>query len=348
MSDSDKALFARLAQAGLKQPGGLWSNVVNHTVIVAFIAAIAFGLYGLTLWYAWLYWPVAVVLSLMLLTILVMLRFMRADNINRQDTAQTTIRGASQGSVELVGRIKGIESLTLFSETFQVPCVYQSGIASSRRDGDVFVQFTDQCACLIDDDTGEVFVPDFAIAGIEGMVHGKKTIAALNDQYRARQTGKGRFVDHPYSVMESLVPVGLPVRANGVFMTIAAKDSYLASQARYIGQPVPSAQALAREPVEQQWRQYADAARARAPNQAGDLRLNVLALPAQARTILVTGLDADGRAVRLLSGRGKYLWWVPVALALAFLFQWLSPIEVWGQLQGFLGSVTAFYLLWGL
>ena len=348
MSDSDKALFARLAQAGLKQPGGWSSNVVNHTAIVALIAAIAFGLYGLTLWYAWLYWPVAVVLSLMLLAILVLVRFTRAENINRQDTAQTTIRGASQGSVELVGRIKGIESLTLFSETFDVPCVYQSGIASSRRDGDVFVQFTDQCACLIDDGTGEVFVPDFASAGIEGMFHGKKTISALNEQYRARQTGKGRFVDHPYSVMENLVPVGLPVRANGAFLTISARDSYLASQARHLGQPVPSAQALACEPVEQQWRQYADAARARAPKQVGDLRLNVLALPAQARTIRVTGLDAHGRDVTFLSGLGKYLWSVPVALALAFLFQWLSPIEVWGQIQGLLGSVASLFLFKGL
>lgn len=332
-ADQDPAV-ARLLSAGLQQEQGGWLVGLLTVVFVLVIGwGIALGAYALTLTAEWLFWPVVVMLVIAT-TLMLLASLLRISDRHKRDTlSASTVGGASEGIAKVVGRVAAIPGLELHSMTFGVPVVFIDSQVSSVKTGKNITRLRKRHACLVRDESAEVFVPGERLHDIHGKFLGEKKLDAIDPLYEA--PARWTAAKGPYQVFEKLVPVDIPVLVVGAFLTIRANESYLMTQARYLNDPEPTPAQLETDADEIDWRFYADTMTKSAPTLGEPPTLNVMVKPKGFNTVQITALDQEHN---LVSNSIDFLlgWLVaaPCVLVLAFLFEYTTPEQTIDWLQG--------------
>lgn len=303
-------------------------------------SAISAGLYYMVLWLPWLSWPVIGLIGLWVLGVLGIIFSECRLYVTKSDTGTSTIRGASQGAVEIKGRVKAIAGQGLISPAMQIPCVhYKTAVASCGLKQVVvqaaFFEQTAARALLIDDGTDEAFVPRFANTLGEQLLQAFKTVdtlpAHLKDQVLS--SSSQHHVDMPegsYNLYESVLPVGLMVQANANLVTLKASDSYIRAWRNIDSNLDILLSATEQEQIEKDWRSYTDTAISKSREDGNPVpRLNAL-IPLQGAASFTLQYRPASRSLFATS-----LSWVLVLLSIApvilamVLLGWLAPQDLW-------------------
>lgn len=325
---------------GLQLPGeGLANTLVSSLLLISVTTALAVSLYYSVQVLSWLLWPVIVLAILWLLGVLQSVISGWKNHVKQLDTATSTIRGASQGSIEIIGRVKAIEGQALLSPMYQIPCVhYQVSVGRAEIKGifinNAFFQERASRALLINDGTGEVFTPSFANTFNDQLlrrIEGAKLPPHLREHIRSVPEFQSISLPRGMcNLSESLMPVGVMVQANAILLTLKASDSYIRAWARLGNDLEIMLSASQRDQIESEWRTYADTcvAHANANNKPAPL-LNVL-VPANGRTSFTLTYRPRTRKRFWMSTEGFQLVMsiAPVILILV-LFGWISPEDLW-------------------
>lgn len=234
-----------------------WGFVTTTSVSVAFTAV---GL-GLAYWLTWLHWPVVIVLGLVALSCLGSIFTMIHDHVARKDTATSTVRAAAQGLAEIRATVEPIPGRELVSPLFDATCAFHLSIVRGHPRGlalgsRVLIHKVGQTSFLLDDGSARMFVPGDANLFAEITLVTKRTVAIFPEQWRPLLDDPtidlGRYKS--FTVEEQLVPAGLTLQVNGEFRTLTSDDSYFSIRAIQTSQPVPSADFLRDNEVENDWR----------------------------------------------------------------------------------------------
>lgn len=167
--------------------------------------------------------------------------------IKRQDTATQTLRSVSQGRAEIRGKVAAIGPPFLSPFT-QTPCVCYD--FSVEVDGET-VRESHYHSFLLTDGERYVFVPLNRNKTTELLVwldsdDAPKTL--LREDLRGRNVAKQR--------LERLIPVGLEVQVNGVFVTLSSQDSYIETAMTRLGLPIPTEENLNTLSEFKDWREW--------------------------------------------------------------------------------------------
>lgn len=299
--------------------------------------AASVGLYFLVRWLPWLFWPVIALSVFWIHGSLGVIGELRR-YFSRSDTATSTIRGAAQGDVEIIGKVKAIPDYELTSPAIQVPCVRYKTKISRPTSGSVKPVFFEEDvtrAFLIDDGSGEVFAPRLANSFNGLLLQTFKTIRRLPEKLQDRLLSLPEYQGldlsrGPYEVDESIMPVGVNVQANAIFVTLKASDSYIRAWKRLENNRDLQLSESEVERVESDWRAYADTFLSPTHGSGDPAPLVNALFPArgdntftlQYRPNKKNYVALDTIAIQLVMS------FAPIILIL-ILFGWLSPQDLW-------------------
>lgn len=303
-------------------------------------AALSIGLYYMVLWLPWLSWPVVGLIGLWVLGVLGIIGSECRLYVAKSDKGTSTIRGASQGAVEIKGQVKAITGHGLVSPAMQIPCVHYKTAVAPCGLKQVVVQaaFFEQSAdraLLIDDGTGETFVPRFAntlgnqllqtIKTVDDLPPHLKDLLVSSSSQRQTHIPKG-----PYNLYESVLPVGLMVQANANLVTLKASDSYIRAWKNIDSNLDILLSANEQEQIEQDWRLYTDTIISKSREEGAPVpRLNALIpLSGAASFTLQYRSASNGFFATSQSWVLVLVTIAPVLLAM-ILLGWLAPRELW-------------------
>jgi len=309
--------------------------------IMAFVLScgVSVGLYFLVQWLTWLFWPVIVLLGLFILgNIGVMVDHFRWRVVNA-DTGTSTIRGATQGDVEIKGQIKAIKGQELTSLVYELPCVrYKTSISQLGTGSIVGASFFSEQYCralLLDDGTGEVFVPQFANSFDGQMLMKSVTLEKLTEQVKQHilaniDISNFKIPTGPFSITEYMMPVGATAQMNARFATIKASDSYTETWRRLANEPELPLPPDTLEQMESDWRSYADTFIQGSGNDSQPAPLLNVLIPSETDlsfTLKYCGEHSRSMTLEIVSI--SMLLSIPLLALAAILLGWLSPQQLW-------------------
>ena len=338
---SDHSSIDPASTYNLKLPTeGRLNSFILSLITLLVATAISIGLYYLVRWQVWLSWPV---IALILIWTLGALGVVVSDwkrYIAQSDMGTSTIRGASQGLVEIKGRVKAIPGHTLISPSAQIPCVHYQTSVSCCSMKQIVVEaafFQEQVgrALLIEDDTGEAFAPRFANTLNNQLLQTFKTVnelpAHLKEHLRSNAPQhQADIPPGPYNLNESVLPVGARVQANANLVTLKASDSYIRAWRSLDSDLDLRISADQQAQIDRDWRSYADRFISQSEQDGEPIaRLNAL-MPLAGDTSFTLKYCPAGNPLFAMSNS-----WILVMLSIApillalVLVGWLSPQDLW-------------------
>lgn len=305
---------------------------------LAVTITLCIGFYYLVRWLPWLFWPLIVLNGLWISGCWFASAAALRRHIAGSDTATSTIRSAAQGATELKGRVKAIPGHELNSPVHQMPCVrYQTEIsrsASSVLEPFLFREHGSR-ALLIDDGTGEVFAPRFANTFSGLLLQSIKTIRhlpdRLQDQIRSSPEDQGVDIPRgPYDVRESVMPVGVRVQVNAIFVTLKASDSYIGAWERLGNDLEVLLSARQRKQIESDWRAYADTFLEKTDDSSNQAPLLNALMPFKGDTsFTLQYLKQKRNTLALEEALTLLVMSIASVILVLILFGWLSPQDLW-------------------
>lgn len=323
-------------QLGLPVQGK--TDVLSGALFSLLITTVAsVGLYYLVRWLPWLFWPVIALSIFWIHGSLGVIGELRR-YFSRSDTATSTIRGAAQGDVEILGKVKAIPGHELTSPAIQVPCVRYKTRVSRSANGSVkpfFFKEDATRAFLIDDGTGEVFAPRLANSFNGLLLQTFKTIRRLPEKLQDRLLSSSEYQGldlprGPYEVDESVMPVGINVQANATFVTINASDSYIRAWKGLNNNRDLQLSESEIERIESDWRAYADTFLSPTNGSSDPAPLVNALLPARGdNTFTLQYRPHKKNYVALDTITIQLVMSIAPIILVLILFGWLSPQDLW-------------------
>lgn len=250
-------------------PPSVVPRVLNVLALTFAYLFLLFVVNRLTEMFPVLRWPAgALAVGVVVLCVVPVVTRLRVE-IKRADTATQTIRAASQGRIELVGRVAAIGE-PVGSPLFDVPAVsWWSSLdafvdvraARAAADGapdlkGVIFTETRERSFLVSDGDRAVFVP----FDVRHRFDVSEQLADLEAPFELlRRDILDRIAGRPVHARkreETVVPIGMRVQTNGVLRTFLSSDPYLPEYARRTGAKAPTEAELERHPVEADWREF--------------------------------------------------------------------------------------------
>ncbi len=340
MKESVQTLDDPAVAYGLSLPGqGVRDSAALGLVVLLVTSAVAVSAYYLVQALPWLFWPVVILAALWLFAALLLIIDGWRNYLARTDTATSTIRGASQGAIEIVGRVKAIEGQTLVSPINQIPCVHYRASVSCPSINKIVVNnafFQEQAgrALLIDDGTGEAFAPSFANTFNDQLLNrfeASKLPRHLHDRIRSNPDYQGITLPRgSCNLDESLMPVGITAQVNAILVTIKASDSYIGAWTRLGNDLEILLSPSQRDRIDTEWRAYADTflAQADAKNKPAPL-LNAL-VPFTGTTSFTLTYRPKTKTRFVMGNLGfQLIMSIAPTVLILMLFGWISHKDLW-------------------
>jgi len=262
--------------APYRVPPSVVPRVLNALALAFAYLSLLFVINVLTEFFPVLRWATGVLaIGVVVMCVVPLVTRLRVE-IKRADTATQTIRAASQGRIELVGRVAAIGE-PAGSPLFDVPAVsWWSSLdcfvdvpavraaPDGRQDlsGVTFTETRERSFLLSDGDRA-VFVP----FDLRHRFDASEQLADIEAPFELlRRDILDRIAGRPVHARtreETVVPIGMAVQANGVLRTFLSSDPYMPEYARRTGAKPPTEAELGRHPIEADWREFCRAEEAR-------------------------------------------------------------------------------------
>ncbi len=278
--------------------------------------------------FAWLFWPAVGTLGIMAMLFAMALVAVITLQWKRWDTATQSVRGASQGRIELVGRCQA-PGEPLISPLFGIPCVdYRSRMVcmpnaaqaeeagvvpeevvpketsgggeagttaeygGTAKSGQlVWREQKSLDALLLDDEGYRVFVPIVRrddLTEIAVKLRATPPLEQLRSDVRQFLSEKRATL---VSCHEVVVPVDRLIQANAVFKTLNSDDDYVSAHQRRLGHSDDEFTRARLKPVEDAWKRYASEQEAAAGGER--IRLDTLLPLSSLKGIALTAKPYD-------------------------------------------------------
>lgn len=346
LEDEAKTQWGQWAWEGDLQPH--FSLKVLGYLLVAFVILIvllagSFRLLEMLIaWLSWLFWPVVILLGSSIFMIVWLVYLEIKIQLKRMDTATQSIRSASQGRIELVGRVQALDK-PLVSPLFAIPCIeYRATLVTApaangqaedkKLPTDETVKASNdakespfrwrdtksQNAFLLCDEGHQVFVPLMHKDSgryFDVDLQGKPPQEQFRDDVKKFLEQNKREVVY---CRERLVPVGRLIQANAVFKTLNSNDDYVRQYQRQAKLSTSEHELESLKFITDVWRRHADSQESTA---GGPTRLDVL-LPLSAMKGIPLTARPYGLFQKVVDLLGAAL--LIVAVSVYFLMTWFG------------------------